>query len=117
MPTFAPHGEPVRCYNLGSVLVRRAVFDRVGAFDPRYRHCEDVDWFMRAQEQETVFDVLDQVVLLYRRHEGNMSRDRAGAAYLAQVLKASLDRRRSLAGGRPSPLDEVYYVRPGRLRP
>ena len=27
----------MRCYNLGSVLVRRAVFDRIGAFDPRYR--------------------------------------------------------------------------------
>ena len=116
-PTFAPHSEPVRCYNLGCVLVRRAVFDRVGAFYPRYRHCEDVDWFMRAQEQGTVFDVLDEAVLLYRRHEANMSRDSAGAVYLAQVLKASLDRRRSLATSATSPLDEVYYVRPGRLRP
>ena len=113
---FAPHGEPVRCYNVGSVLVRRALFDQVGGFDPRYRHCEDVDWFMRAQEHGAVFDVVDDVVLLYRRHEGNMSRDSAGAAYLAQVLKASLDRRRGRAAG-PASLDEVYYVRPGRLRP
>ena len=115
-PAFAPHGDPVRCYNVGSALVRREVFDRVGVFDPRYRHCEDVDWFMRAQEHGTVFDVVDDVVLLYRRHDGNMSRDSAGASYLAQVLKASLDRRRRLAAG-PASLDDVYYVRPGRLRP
>ena len=114
---FEPKGEPVVCYNLGSVLARRAVFDRIGAFDPRYRYCEDVDWFMRAQEHGTVFDVLAKVVLLYRRHEENMTRNAAGvASNLTKVLKASIDRRRTLPGAEAVPLDEMYYVRPGRLR-
>ena len=113
---FEPRGEPLVCYNMGSVLVRRAVFDRIGAFNPRYRWCEDVDWFMRAQEHGTVFDVLADVVLLYRRHEKNMTRNAAGVAFsLTKVFKASIDRRRKLAGGEAAALDEIYYVRPGRF--
>jgi len=114
---FAPSGEPVICYNVGSVLVRRAVFDKVGLFDAAYRHCEDVDWFMRAQELGVAFEIVRDVVLFYRRHDTNMSLDHAATgAYLAKVLKASLDRRRELPAGAARSLDEVYYVRPGRLR-
>lgn len=114
---FETRGEPIVVYNLGSVLARRAVFDRIGTFDPRYRYCEDVDWFMRAQEQGTVFDVLADVVLLYRRHEQNMTRDAAGlASDLTKVLKASIDRRRKLPGAETASLDEIYYIHPGQLR-
>jgi len=114
---FEARGEPIVCYNLGSLLVRRAVFDKIGTFDPRYRYCEDVDWFMRAQEHGTVFDVLAGVVLLYRRHEQNMTLDAAGlASDLTKVLKASIDRRRRLPGAETASLDDIYYIRPGQLR-
>jgi hypothetical protein len=98
-------------------LARRAVFDKIGALNPCYRYCEDVDWFMRAQEQGTVFDLLADVVLLYRRHEANITRDSAGlVSDLAKVLKASIDRRRNLPGSKAASLDEIYNIRPGRLR-
>ena len=114
---FEPSGEAVICYNVGSMLVRRAVFERVGVFDAQYRHCEDVDWFMRAQEAGVSFEMLRDVVLHYRRHDANMSLDGAATALaLAKVLKASLDRRRALPGSEKRSLDEVYYVRPGRMR-
>jgi hypothetical protein len=72
---------------------------------------------MRAQEQGTVFDVLADVVLLYRRHEQNMTRDAAGlASDLTKVLKASIDRRRKLPGAETASLDEIYYIHPGQLR-
>ncbi len=116
-PVAVPYAQPIVSYTLGSALVRRELFDRIGAFDSSYRHCEDVDWFMRAQEHGVVFDILDEVVLLYRRHPNNMSRDRVkGALDLTKVLKASLDRRRKLPGRETASVDEIYYVRPGRLR-
>ncbi len=116
---FEPRGAPVLCYHVGSILARRSVFERVGPFDARLEHCEDVDWFMRAQECRMTFEVLERVVLLYRRHEHNMSRDAAKVSHhLTRVMKRSLDRRRTLPGSGDAavPLDEIYYVRPGRLR-
>jgi glycosyltransferase involved in cell wall biosynthesis len=116
---FEPRGAPVLCYHVGSILARRSVFERVGPFDTRLGHCEDVDWFMRAQECRTAFEMLDRVVLLYRRHEHNMSRDAAKVSlHLTRVMKGSLDRRRKIRGTGSAgvPLDEIYYVRPGRLR-
>jgi GT2 family glycosyltransferase len=107
----------VICYNVGSMLARRTAFERVGAFDARYRFCEDVDWFMRAQELEVPFELLSDVVLHYRRHDTNMSLDHTGLATdLARVLKASLDRRRRLPDRANRAIEDIYYVRPGRLR-
>lgn len=115
--TFEPVGDAVICYNVGSMLVRRAVFDRIGPFNTHYWRCEDVDWFMRAQEIETPFEVVRDVVLHYRRHDANMSLDHGATAFdLARVLKASLDRRRRLPDRATRPVEDVYYVRPGRLR-
>jgi len=115
--SFEPNGQAVVSYNLGSMLARRAVFDEVGLFDTRYLHCEDVDWFLRAQEHGVSFEMLSEVVLLYRRHDANMSRDvTATGVCLAKVLKASLDRRRQLPERGAKSLDEFYYVRPARMR-
>jgi len=98
-------GDPCFSFNLGAGLFRRDVFDRIGVFDPTLRSSEDVDWFMRAREAGVSIDVLDTVVLLYRRHGSNLTRDRhASHRDLAFALKQSLDRRRRshTAGSLPS---------------
>jgi glycosyltransferase involved in cell wall biosynthesis len=84
----------------GTMMVRRSVLDAVGRFDEDLRLCEDVDWLARAKDQGVVIAMLDQVMLRYRIHRGNTSRDASGVqAGLLQVLRSSVQRSRSANGG------------------
>ena len=79
----------------GCALFRKKVFNKVGLFDPALRYGEDLDWFMRARECKVSIMMLDQVFLLYRRHQSNMTRDADPITLnVTKVLKKSLDRRR-----------------------
>jgi glycosyltransferase involved in cell wall biosynthesis len=99
-----PFGNPCISFNLDAGVFRREIFERVGAFDLSLRTSEDVDWFMRARESGASIDVLDAVVLLYRRHERNLTQDRSSSHRdLAHALKKSLDRRRRLSAGTSLP--------------
>ena len=83
-------------YSSVTALVRRAVFDRVGLFDPALRHGGDRDFFMRAAEAGIAKRLLAEVLVLRRLHDANRSRqlsDNSRAEYV-RILKASLDRRR-----------------------
>jgi glycosyltransferase involved in cell wall biosynthesis len=82
-----------------TALFRRRVFERVGGFDEAMRYGEDTDWFMRAREQRVPMVVHDDVTVLYRRHQNNMTRGRdAKELHVLSVLKKSLDRRRQQQG-------------------
>jgi GT2 family glycosyltransferase len=90
---------------LGAALFRRRAFDQVGLFDATYRYSDDQDWFLRAREVNAPMAILEQVTLLYRLHETNMTRDnRAPELELAVILKRSLDRRRAKHNGAPESL-------------
>jgi glycosyltransferase involved in cell wall biosynthesis len=81
--------------NLGSGLVRKAVFEKVGVFNESLRHFEDHDWFLRARERDVSMVILEDITLYYRRHENSMSRRKsANDPTMIQILKKSLDRRR-----------------------
>jgi glycosyltransferase involved in cell wall biosynthesis len=73
--------RPYRFINLGSGLWRRSVFESVGLFDESLRLGEDQDFFMRCWEQDISRELLDAVMLYYRRHEGNMTRGLKGAQF------------------------------------
>ncbi len=97
---FESHNQTLTNAYLGAALFRRRAFDRVGLFDARYRYSDDQDWFLRAREGNTSMVILEQITLLYRLHETNMTRDnRAPELELAAILKRSLDRRRTSGGG------------------
>ena len=84
---------------VGAALYRRRVFDRIGGFDEAMRFGEDWDWFMRAREQRVPLVAHDDVTLLYRQHERNMTRGLdAKEMQVLDVLKKSLDRRRKQHG-------------------
>jgi glycosyltransferase involved in cell wall biosynthesis len=89
---FAPGYRP---WHLPSLLIRRAVFNRIGGFEERLRHAEDADWLMRAREGGARFLQIDQFTTYYRMHSTNMSRN-VGASrdFLLQAFRAALDRRR-----------------------
>jgi glycosyltransferase involved in cell wall biosynthesis len=115
--SFSAEGPAIRCFQLGSVLARRHSIDLTACFDPAYRYGEDIDWFMRLQEANAVFDLCDDVVLLHRRHARNMTdHDDNGLVDMALVMRASLARRKRLAEQRGVALTDIYYVRPDTMR-
>jgi glycosyltransferase involved in cell wall biosynthesis len=91
--------EPAFSVNLGSAIIRKSVFERVGLFDETMRYSEDVDWFMRAREVGAAIKTIDSVTLLYRQHEQNMTRGKSASELnVLMALKKSLDRRRATTG-------------------
>ena len=91
--------EPAFSVNLGSAVMRKSVFERVGLFDETMRYSEDVDWFMRAREGGATIVTIDAVTLLYRQHEQNMTRGKSTSELnVLKALKRSLDRRREQTG-------------------
>ena len=91
--------EPQPGYLASCMLLSRATFERVGPFATELDFGEFIDWIARAKELDLRMLMLDATVLWRRLHDTNQGvrlRDRRGADY-AQVIKASLDRRR--AGG------------------
>lgn len=104
--------------HLGSGVYRRRVFERVGLFDESLRYSEDVDWFMRAREEDISMVILGDVTLLYQLHAGNMTHEMTSErSNLAAVMRLSLERRRRRGAGRPSALKPwSHYDETGRTR-
>ncbi len=87
----------------GTMLVRREVFDRVGAFDPAFRVGETLDWVARTRAAGIVTREVDRVVLRRRIHDANtgLTARPARGDYL-RVLKASIDRQRASTPAPPT---------------
>jgi glycosyltransferase involved in cell wall biosynthesis len=104
--------------HLGSGVYRRPVFERVGLFEESLRYSEDVDWFMRAREEDISMVILGDVTLLYYLHAGNMTREMTvERSNLAAVMRLSLERRRRRGVGRPVHLKSwSHYDETGRTR-
>jgi len=73
--------RPYRYINVGSGVWRRSVFETVGLFDESLRYCEDLDFFMRCWVRDIPKVLLDCLILLYRRHPGNMTRGLRGVDF------------------------------------
>ena len=108
---FRASGAPYQFINLGSALIRREVFHRVGLLDESLWENEDTDWFLRAWEQNVVKIVLPRVVLYYRIHDRNLVHEqRLVAGGMPRMLKRHLDRvRRSTGSGHslPAPIFSI----------
>ncbi len=88
-------GTPLyRMPYLGSCLFRREVFARCGNFDVTMAFGEDYDFLFRCWENDIVKVNVPQLSLLYRRHEGNMTRGHNVAAHTI-VVKRRLERIRA----------------------
>ena len=81
---------------LGTLVVRRAAFEKIGNFATGYSAASDGDWFFRAKAAEVPMAVVPELLLLKRIHGGNESaRAKEILAELRKVVKSSLDRQRS----------------------
>ncbi|HXQ69952.1 MAG TPA: glycosyltransferase family A protein [Pyrinomonadaceae bacterium] len=81
---------------LGTLVVRRTTFEKVGNFATGYSAANDSDWFFRAKAAEIPMAVVPELLLLKRIHEANDSgRAKEVLSELLKVVKTSLDRQRS----------------------
>lgn len=95
-PRFREGDPPEHRPLLGSMLIRRNCFDRVGTFDPRLRRSEDLDWLARAAEAGIQAAKIDEVWLRYRVHATNITNDiGATTSSMVETVKRRLDRRRA----------------------
>jgi glycosyltransferase involved in cell wall biosynthesis len=93
-----PGGRPLPAV-AGTMLARRRVFDAIGAWDETLPLSEDTDWLARAKDAGFCSETLPDVLLRYRIHAANTSRDSAANhAALLRVLRASVRRRASAHG-------------------
>jgi glycosyltransferase involved in cell wall biosynthesis len=62
---------------INSLCIRRAVIDRIGAFDTAYRLAADREWMLRAWIAEVPLLEIDRAVYRYLMHDGSSTIDRA----------------------------------------
>ncbi len=97
---FIEHSETYRRNSLGSALFKKSIFKKVGFFNEELTHWEDLDWILRAAEAGINVKKTKEITLIVRIHNENISRDiKRGEKFLSKVLKASIERRRSLKDG------------------
>jgi glycosyltransferase involved in cell wall biosynthesis len=78
-----------------TMLCRRAVFDRVGLFETRWKLGQDVSWIMRARECGLRVVMLPDVLYMRRLHASNNGSTRNNySGDRLRIIKAMLDRRR-----------------------
>jgi glycosyltransferase involved in cell wall biosynthesis len=103
---FEPWGEAESMLSMGSALIRRRAFDRVGELDGSLAFTCDWDWFMRAREQGLRVRMHDEIVQWYRRHDANLTEDvETGNQQTLAMLAKSVQRRR--ASGRDASLPDI----------
>lgn len=81
---------------LGTLVVRRNVFEQVGNFATGYSAANDSDWFFRAKAAGIPMAVMPELLLLKRIHDANDSaRAKEILSELLKVVKTSLNRQRT----------------------
>ena len=93
-----PRTKPIPGYVTGTLVARRALFDRVGGFDPERSHTDATEWFLRARAAGARGLVVPEVLLYRRMHTGNRSQQmsQGSTEEFLRLLKTSLDQRRSV---------------------
>ncbi|MGE5042400.1 MAG: glycosyltransferase family 2 protein [Candidatus Levyibacteriota bacterium] len=90
---------------IGSAIIRKEVFNRVGLFDESLTLGQDIDWYMRAREKHIRFSFLNEITYLYRMHNNNRTNNKhESRKFMLKVLKKSLSRRERAGSGIAQPL-------------
>lgn len=102
--------QPQPAWLLACLLARRALFEKVGLFDPQYRLGEFIDWCLRSQEMGCRYGLIPEVVLRRRLHQSNLGRtQRDNRQDYARIVMAALQRRKAnarSAGGSDFPRND-----------
>jgi glycosyltransferase involved in cell wall biosynthesis len=99
---------PYRFINLGSFVFRRRVFEECGVFEESMRFAEDFDFIVRCWEQGMRKREIEELSLLYHRHETNMTSGKNVVEMgVVAIYKRHLDR---LRAGKVKPMSELLEV-------
>lgn len=91
-------GRAVPGFLMEALVVRPAIFERAGLFDPRYRTGEDTDWFARVRDAGIEVALIDRVLVHKRVHMGSASLgDRESSANRLRIMRESIMRKRAKA--------------------
>ena len=84
--------------NLGSMIMRRSVFDTIGFFDEDLYYHEDTDLWLRVRESDLKVLVQRKEALIYCIHDTNLTtgKDIISTKYLG-ILRKSINRRRKVS--------------------
>lgn len=97
---FTPYLSPQPMLSLGSAVIRKSAFDKVGIFDESMLFDDDIDWFLRAREKGIALVIHNDVTQYYRKHTQNITIQRQlDLKYQLIAYKKSIDRRRMQANG------------------
>ena len=89
-----PPPGPLPAKLKGTMLARRAAFDRVGPFGTEWKVADFIDWHERARSVGLMARIVPEVLLRRRLHESNIGRRRRDdRAEYARVTAESLRRR------------------------
>lgn len=94
-----PLGQPLSAWQIGTVLVSRETFDRVGPFPDVSVGNENMLWFLRAAKAGATIEVLPEVLMRRRFHHGNETR--RGTAHELELFLPIVRAWRELRHGRP----------------
>ncbi|RYX83091.1 glycosyltransferase family 2 protein [bacterium] len=85
-------------YATTTLLARREVFERVGAFNESLWFTDATEWFIRAEEAGLKLHVLEDVLTLHRMHAHNLTRRRSdeSRAEFLSIVRSALKRRRAV---------------------
>jgi glycosyltransferase involved in cell wall biosynthesis len=88
--------KPLAGYVCGTLLARRAAFDKVGPFNPALPHGDSTDWFLRAREKNIITELLPDILLYRRLHQTNRIRTMGSSSRteFLRIVKSIIDRRR-----------------------
>jgi GT2 family glycosyltransferase len=99
---------PVFALHLGAGLFKKSVFEKIGLMDESMKYSEDIDWFLRAIENQVSIAVSNEIVYFYRAHQTNMTHNTNQTnLYMLKACKKSLDRRRKANPKNPEPLPNI----------
>ncbi len=104
-PTPDARVATVRGISLSAGMYRAQLLRDLGPFDESFEQAEDLDFLLRAFEQQSRYQLTDTICVYYRRHPGNMTRNtRVALKCFLRAVHKSLGRRR-LNPGLKIPLD------------
>jgi glycosyltransferase involved in cell wall biosynthesis len=81
-------------YTSSALLIRRAIWEQVGPFNPQRRLNDDADWVMRARDLGVPSAVVPEVLFIKRLHDQNISYETSGwQSDVLGALRQSLKRK------------------------
>jgi glycosyltransferase involved in cell wall biosynthesis len=93
---FSP--ESYYMSNFGGCMFRKEVFEVVGFFDERLLCAQDIDWFIRAWENNIEKSRVDCIILNYRKHPKSLTATNRSQQHYYRLLlyKFKLEREKHL---------------------